>query len=155
MEKDIERALKSAIENLEKSVEQKQQKKIENSQKKLETEVEKIQKSQQIRQADVQKKKSDEFSELTFDVIFDLFKVADELLQSVSEGRVGSNLNSKLFQLYLRLVDYRKKMVKGLVIVDNEKRLDAIQIRKDLKKNFQTNSIKLRTESLKNRMRKF
>jgi len=46
-------------------------------------------------------------------------------------------------------------MIKGLVTVDNEKRLDAIQIRKDLKRNFNSNAVKIRTESLKNRLRKF
>lgn len=154
MEKDVEQNLRKAIENLEKSVEVKQQKIEQQKQKKLEKEVVAIQTAQQKSQ-DVIGKKKEEFAELTFDVIFDLFKVADELLQSVSEGRVGQNLNGKLFQLYLRIVEYRKKMVKGLVMVDNDKRLDAIQIRKDLKRNFNSNAVKLRTESLKNRLRKF
>lgn len=154
MEKDVEQNLRKAIENLEKSVEVKQQKIEQQKQKKLEKEVVAIQTAQQKSQDAIGKKK-EEFAELTFDVIFDLFKVADELLQSVSEGRVGQNLNGKLFQLYLRIVEYRKKMVKGLVMVDNDKRLDAIQIRKDLKRNFNSNAVKLRTESLKNRLRKF
>ena len=154
MEKDVEQNLRKTIENLEKSVENKQQKIEQQKQKKLEKEVVTIQKKQQTAQ-DVVNLKRDEFTELTFDVIFDLFKVADELLQNVAEGRVGQNLNGKLFQLYLRIVEYRKKMIKGLAVVDNEKRLDAIQIRKDLKRNFQSNALKLRTESLKNRLRKF
>lgn len=154
MEKDVEQNLRKAIENLEKSVEVKQQKIEQQKQKKLEKEVVAIQTAQQKSQDAIGKKK-EEFAELTFDVIFDLFKVADELLQSVSEGRVGQNLNGKLFQLYLRIVEYRKKMIKGLVMVDNDKRLDAIQIRKDLKRNFNSNAVKLRTESLKNRLRKF
>ena len=154
MEKDVDYNIKKTIENLEKSVADKQQKVEQQKKKTLEKQVVEIQKKQQTAQ-DVVNKKRDEFTELTFDVIFDLFKVADELLQNVAEGRVGQNLNSKLFQLYLRIVEYRKKMIKGLAVVDNEKRLDAIQIRKDLKRNFQSNALKLRTESLKNRLRKF
>ena len=154
MEKDVDYNIKKTIENLEKSVADKQQKVEQQKKKTLEKQVVEIQKKQQTAQ-DVVNKKRDEFTELTFDVIFDLFKVADELLQNVAEGRVGQNLNGKLFQLYLRIVDYRKKMIKGLAVVDNEKRLDAIQIRKDLKRNFQSNALKLRTESLKNRLRKF
>lgn len=154
MEKDVDYNIKKTIENLEKSVTEKQQKLEQQKKKSLEKQVVEIQKKQQTAQ-DVVNKKRDEFTELTFDVIFDLFKVADELLQNVAEGRVGQNLNGKLFQLYLRIVEYRKKMIKGLAVVDNEKRLDAIQIRKDLKRNFQSNAVKLRTESLKNRLRKF
>ncbi len=154
MEKDVDYNIKKTIENLEKSVADKQQKVEQQKKKSLEKQVVEIQKKQQTAQ-DVVNKKRDEFTELTFDVIFDLFKVADELLQNVAEGRVGQNLNGKLFQLYLRIVEYRKKMIKGLAVVDNEKRLDAIQIRKDLKRNFQSNALKLRTESLKNRLRKF
>ncbi len=154
MEKDVDYNIKKTIENLEKSVADKQQKVEQQKKKTLEKQVVEIQKKQQTAQ-DVVNKKRDEFTELTFDVIFDLFKVADELLQNVAEGRVGQNLNGKLFQLYLRIVEYRKKMIKGLAVVDNEKRLDAIQIRKDLKRNFQSNALKLRTESLKNRLRKF
>lgn len=154
MEKDVDYNIKKTIENLEKSVADKQQKVEQQKKKTLEKQVVDIQKKQQTAQ-DVVNKKRDEFTELTFDVIFDLFKVADELLQNVAEGRVGQNLNGKLFQLYLRIVEYRKKMIKGLAVVDNEKRLDAIQIRKDLKRNFQSNALKLRTESLKNRLRKF
>lgn len=154
MEKDVEYNIKKTIENLEKSTSEKQQKVEQQKQKKLEKEVVAIQSAQQKMQDAIGKKK-EEFAELTFDIIFDLFKVSDELLQSVSEGRVGQNLNAKLFQLYLRIVDYRKKMIKGLVTVDNEKRLDAIQIRKDLKRNFNSNAVKIRTESLKNRLRKF
>lgn len=154
MEKDVDYNIKKTIENLEKSTAEKQQKVEQQKQKKLEKEVVAIQSAQQKMQDAIGKKK-EEFAELTFDIIFDLFKVADELLQSVSEGRVGQNLNGKLFQLYLRIVDYRKKMIKGLVTVDNNKRLDAIQIRKDLKRNFNSNVVKIRTESLKNRLRKF
>lgn len=154
MEKDVEYNIKKTIENLEKTTSEKQQKVEQQKQKKLEKEVVAIQSAQQKMQDAIGKKK-EEFAELTFDIIFDLFKVSDELLQSVSEGRVGQNLNAKLFQLYLRIVDYRKKMIKGLVTVDNEKRLDAIQIRKDLKRNFNSNAVKIRTESLKNRLRKF
>lgn len=154
MEKDVEYNIKKTIENLEKSTSEKQQKVEQQKQKKLEKEVVAIQSAQQKMQDAIGKKK-EEFAELTFDIIFDLFKVSDELLQSVSEGRVGQNLNAKLFQLYLRIVDYRKKMIKGLVTVEKEKRLDAIQIRKDLKRNFNSNAVKIRTESLKNRLRKF
>lgn len=154
MEKDVEYNIKKTIENLEKTTSEKQQKVEQQKQKKLEKEVVAIQSAQQKMQDAIGKRK-EEFAELTFDIIFDLFKVSDELLQSVSEGRVGQNLNAKLFQLYLRIVDYRKKMIKGLVTVDNEKRLDAIQIRKDLKRNFNSNAVKIRTESLKNRLRKF
>jgi hypothetical protein len=154
MEKDVEYNIKKTIENLEKSVEQKQQQIEQQKKKKLEKEVIAIQKKQETEQ-DKLNKKREEFTELTFDVIFDLFKVADELLQNVAEGRVGQNLNGKLFQLYLRVVEYRKKMIKGLAVVENDKRLDAIQIRKDLKKNFQSNAVKMRSESLKNRLKKF
>jgi hypothetical protein len=154
MEKDVDYNIKKTIENLEKSTSEKQQKIEQQKQKKLEKEVIAIQSSQQKMQDAIGKRK-EEFAELTFDIIFDLFKVSDELLKSVSEGRVGQNLNAKLFQLYLRIVDYRKKMIKGLVTVDNEKRLDAIQIRKDLKRNFNSNAVKIRTESLKKRLREF
>lgn len=154
MEKDVDYNIKKTIENLEKTTSEKQQKAEQQKQKKLEKEVVAIQSAQRKMQDAIGKRK-EEFAELTFDIIFDLFKVSDELLQSVSEGRVGQNLNAKLFQLYLRIVDYRKKMIKGLVTVDNEKRLDAIQIRKDLKRNFNSNAVKIRTESLKNRLRKF
>lgn len=154
MEKDVDYNIKKTIENLEKTTSEKQQKVEQQKQKKLEKEVVAIQSAQRKMQDAIGKRK-EEFAELTFDIIFDLFKVSDELLQSVSEGRVGQNLNAKLFQLYLRIVDYRKKMIKGLVTVDNEKRLDAIQIRKDLKRNFNSNAVKIRTESLKNRLRKF
>ena len=60
-----------------------------------------------------------------------------------------------MFILANRIVAYRKLMVKGIAIVENNNRLDAIQIRKDFKRNFNTNFVKLRNEKTKNRMKKF
>lgn len=157
MERNTEILLKQAIEKLDESNEklENQFKKFQKSEKELEKEVEQIQKSQNKRQESITEIKSREFTELTFDIVFDLFKVADELLENVSQGRVGQNLNFKLLQLYNRVVDYRKKMVKGLAIAKNEDRLDAIQIRKDLKRNFNSNYVKIRSEKTKKRLKGF
>lgn len=157
MERNTEILLKQAIEKLDESNEklENQFKKFQKSEKELEKEVEQIQKSQNKRQESITEIKSREFTELTFDIVFDLFKVADELLENVSQGRVGQNLNFKLLQLYNRVVDYRKKMVKGLAIVKNEDRLDAIQIRKDLKRNFNSNYVKIRSDKTKKRLKGF
>lgn len=157
MERNTEILLKQAIEKLDESNEklENQFKKFQKSEKELEKEVEQIQKSQNKRQESITEIKSREFTELTFDIVFDLFKVADELLENVSQGRVGQNLNFKLLQLYNRVVDYRKKMVKGLAIVKNENRLDAIQIRKDLKRNFNSNYVKIRSDKTKKRLKDF
>ena len=110
MEKDVEINLRKAMSNLEKSVETKIQKNVEKQEKKLEQSVVDIQNKQILRQEDINKKKSEEFTELTYDIIFDLLRVADELLDNVSKGRVGQNLNFKLLQLYNRVVEYRKKL---------------------------------------------
>ena len=157
MERNTEILLKQAIEKLDESNEklENQFKKFQKSEKELEKEVEQIQKSQNKRQESITEIKSREFTELTFDIVFDLFKVADELLENVSQGRVGQNLNFKLLQLYNRVVDYRKKMVKGLAMVKNENRLDAIQIRKDLKRNFNSNYVKIRSDKTKKRLKDF
>lgn len=157
MERNTEILLKQAIEKLDESNEklENQFKKFQKSEKELEKEVEQIQKSQNKRQESITEIKSREFTELTFDIVFDLFKVADELLENISQGRVGQNLNFKLLQLYNRVVDYRKKMVKGLAIAKNEDRLDAIQIRKDLKRNFNSNYVKIRSDKTKKRLKGF
>ena len=157
MERNTEILLKQAIEKLDESNEklENQFKKFQKSEKELEKEVEQIQKSQNKRQESITEIKSREFTELTFDIVFDLFKVADELLENISQGRVGQNLNFKLLQLYNRVVDYRKKMVKGLAMVKNENRLDAIQIRKDLKRNFNSNYVKIRSDKTKKRLKDF
>jgi len=157
MERNTEILLKQAIEKLDESNEklENQFKKFQKSEQELEKEVEQIQKSQNKRQESITEIKSREFTELTFDIVFDLFKVADELLENISQGRVGQNLNFKLLQLYNRVVDYRKKMVKGLAMVKNENRLDAIQIRKDLKRNFNSNYVKIRSDKTKKRLKDF
>lgn len=157
MERNTEILLKQAMEKLEESVDkiENQNKKFQKNEKELEQEVEQIQRSQNKRQESITEIKSREFTELTFDIVFDLFKVADELLENISQGRVGQNLNFKLLQLYNRVVDYRKKMVKGLAMVKNENRLDAIQIRKDLKRNFNSNYVKIRSDKTKKRLKDF
>lgn len=157
MERNTEILLKQAIEKLDESNEklENQFKKFQKSEQELEKEVEQIQKSQNKRQESITEIKSREFTELTFDIVCDLFKVADELLENISQGRVGQNLNFKLLQLYNRVVDYRKKMVKGLAMVKNENRLDAIQIRKDLKRNFNSNYVKIRSDKTKKRLKDF
>jgi len=149
--KDIEKDLQEQIQKMTQSIGQKIEKKIDKQQTELEKQVIEIQKSKES----LTKKKSEEFTELTYDIIFDLYKVADELLENISQGRVGQNLNLKLLQLYNRIVAYRKLMVKGIAMVENNNRLDAIQIRKDFKKNFNTNFVKLRNEKTRNRMKKF
>ena len=149
--KDIEQDLQEQIQKLSQNIGQKIEKKVEKVQTELEKQVIEIQKSKES----LTKKKSEEFTELTYDIIFDLYKVADELLENISQGRVGQNLNLKLLQLYNRIVAYRKLMVKGIAMVENNNRLDAIQIRKDFKRNFNTNFVKLRNEKTKNRMKKF
>ena len=149
--KDIEQDLHEQIQKLSQNIGQKIEKKVEKVQTELEKQVIEIQKSKES----LTKKKSEEFTELTYDIIFDLYKVADELLENISQGRVGQNLNLKLLQLYNRIVAYRKLMVKGIAMVENNNRLDAIQIRKDFKRNFNTNFVKLRNEKTKNRMKKF
>lgn len=149
--KDIEKDLQEQIQKMTQSIGQKIEKKVEKVQTELEKQVIEIQKSKES----LTKKKSEEFTELTYDIIFDLYKVADELLENISQGRVGQNLNLKLLQLYNRIVTYRKLMVKGIAMVENNNRLDAIQIRKDFKRNFNTNFVKLRNEKTKNRMKKF
>lgn len=149
--KDIEQDLQEQIQKLSQNIGQKIEKKVEKVQTELEKQVIEIQKSKES----LTKKKSEEFTELTYDIIFDLYKVADELLENISQGRVGQNLNLKLLQLYNRIVAYRKLMVKGIAMVENNNRLDAIQIRKDFKRNFNSNFVKLRNEKTKNRMKKF
>jgi hypothetical protein len=149
--KDIEKDLQEQIQKMTQSIGQKIEKKIDKQQTELEKQVIEIQKSKES----LTKKKSEEFTELTYDIIFDLYKVADELLENISQGRVGQNLNLKLLQLYNRIVAYRKLMVKGIAIVENNNRLDAIQIRKDFKRNFNSNFVKLRNEKTRNRMKKF
>jgi len=149
--KDIEKDLQEQIQKMTQNIGQKLERKVEKVQTELEKQVIEIQKSKES----LTKKKSEEFTELTYDIIFDLYKVADELLENISQGRVGQNLNLKLLQLYNRIVAYRKLMVKGIAMVENNNRLDAIQIRKDFKRNFNTNFVKLRNEKTKNRMKKF
>lgn len=149
--KDIEKDLQEQIQKMTQSIGQKIEKKVDREQTELEKQVIEIQKSKES----LTKKKSEEFTELTYDIIFDLYKVADELLENISQGRVGQNLNLKLLQLYNRIVAYRKLMVKGIAMVENNNRLDAIQIRKDFKRNFNTNFVKLRNEKTRNRMKKF
>lgn len=149
--KDIEKDLQEQIQKMTQSIGQKIEKKVDKEQTELEKQVIEIQKSKES----LTKKKSEEFTELTYDIIFDLYKVADELLENISQGRVGQNLNLKLLQLYNRIVAYRKLMVKGIAMVENNNRLDAIQIRKDFKRNFNTNFVKLRNEKTRNRMKKF
>lgn len=149
--KDIEKDLQEQIQKMTQSIGQKIEKKVDKEQTELEKQVIEIQKSKES----LTKKKSEEFTELTYDIIFDLYKVADELLENISQGRVGQNLNLKLLQLYNRIVAYRKLMVKGIAMVENNNRLDAIQIRKDFKRNFNSNFVKLRNEKTKNRMKKF
>lgn len=149
--KDIEKDLQEQIQKITQSIGQKIEKKVDKQQTELEKQVIEIQKSKES----LTKKKSEEFTELTYDIIFDLYKVADELLENISQGRVGQNLNLKLLQLYNRIVAYRKLMVKGIAMVENNNRLDAIQIRKDFKRNFNTNFVKLRNEKTRNRMKKF
>ncbi len=144
--------LKEQIEKLQTSIDQKNQKEFNKKQNELEKEVKSIQKDDKKSLTEI---KSEKFTELTYDIIFDLFNVADELLKNMSEGRVGQNLNLKLLQLYNRIVNYRKEMVKGLALVKNEDRLDSIQIRKDLKKNFNTHYVKLRNNKTKNRLKNF
>ncbi|HQJ56866.1 MAG TPA: hypothetical protein PLH46_04400 [Caldisericia bacterium] len=149
--KDIEKDLQEQIQKMTQSIGQKIERKVDKQQTELEKQVIEIQKSKE----NLTKKKSEEFTELTYDIIFDLYKVADELLENISQGRVGQNLNLKLLQLYNRIVAYRKLMVKGIAMVENNNRLDAIQIRKDFKRNFNTNFVKLRNEKTRNRMKKF
>lgn len=149
--KDIEKDLQEQIQKMTQSIGQKIERKVDKEQTELEKQVIEIQKSKES----LTKKKSEEFTELTYDIIFDLYKVADELLENISQGRVGQNLNLKLLQLYNRIVAYRKLMVKGIAMVENNNRLDAIQIRKDFKRNFNTNFVKLRNEKTRNRMKKF
>lgn len=122
--------------------------KVEKVKKELNTEKNNYKKSKPTPQETLDKRNED-LTNLSFDIIKDLLQFSFDLMEQTYKSRSGNYLNNDLMQLYLKLVEYRRKIQGKVGTVKLEDRNDIIRLKKDFLNSIKNSSIKLKNPYLK------
>ena len=104
---------------------------------------------------EIEKQRHKEVSDETFDLIFELISTVLRLIDVTSKGRTGMIHNMELLNLYTKVVTYRRKFLGKYAQVDNDDRLDLMQLKKDLIRTLNDEAVKMRSPRTKTKLKNF
>lgn len=89
------------------------------------------------------------------DLVFDLLSTALEITETASRGKTGMNHNLDLINLYNRVTKYRRDFSTKYATVGTKERLDLIVLKRDLERTIKSSMVKIKSQNIKDRMKKF
>jgi hypothetical protein len=104
---------------------------------------------------EIERQKHKAVADETFDLIFELISTAIRLIDATSKGRTGLIHNMELLNLYTKVVTYRRKFLGKYAQVDNDDRLDLMQLKKDLIRTLNDEAVKMRSPRTKTKLKNF
>lgn len=146
----IEKNLIDSNENLEKEF----NKKIDTVKKELGTDTNNYKKPKKPTQQELLDKHNEELTNISFELLTDLLQFSFSLIDQTYKNRSGNYLNNDLLQLYLKIVDYRRKIQGKVGQVKVSDREDVIKLKKDFLNSIKNTSTKLKNPYLKELLKK-
>lgn len=116
-----------------------------------------VSKNSKIKETPVEifKKHNQKIVDEMLDLVFDLLSTALEISETASRGKTGMNHNLDLINLYNRVTKYRRDFSTKYATVGTQERLDLIILKRDLERTIKSSLVKIKSENIKSRMRKF